>query len=459
MKQKTNKFLSVIMATAFLTGMASCSNEDDGTAGGSTIKGEPTTMQFVISAPKAPTTYVPTDNNATDAEVELKTVNVLIYEYTATGFQLEKNASLTMADFEAVAGTDKYELKESSKIATTTGQKKIYVAMNYNGTLGSLPAVGSSITDIKTLKATLTNYDDLSNTVSGFAMFSTDVTDADLVAEDDAAYDTSNKKTVTVKRLVAKITVQEKSGLSSNGIIASQGGWLSSLQFTLGNINKSAYLLQHVVSGVVQDFNWSSFTATDFFAISDYSASSSSYKAVDASATTVDALKAMYCPENTAQAYESDGNNLTYVSVRAKYVPEFFCNQSGVSKGNNSAAATPVSFWTVITTDGKLYYFDDESAADVFKAANAGSVKSDEYEEGLCYWRGYLNQDGTADPTISGSSAAKFDVLRNVYYKATINSVKAPGEASDKSQVTEATSLIMTIDVQPWTVQTNNWDL
>lgn len=459
MKQKTNKFLSVIMATAFLTGMASCSNEDAIPEGGATAKGEPTTMQFVINAPKAPTTYAPTDNNATDAEVELKTVNVLIYEYTATGFQLEKNASLTMADFEAVTGTDKYELKESSKIATTTGQKKIYVAMNYNGTLGSLPAVGSSITDIKTLKATLSNYDDLSNATSGFAMFSTDVTDADLVAEDDAAYDISNKKTITVKRLVAKITVQEKSGLSSNGIIASQGGWLSSLQFTLGNINKSAYLLQHVVGSVVQDFNWSSFTVADFFAISDYSSASSSYKTVDAYATTVDALTAMYCPENTAQAYESNGSNLTYVSVRARYVPEFFCNQLGVSKGNNSASDTPVSFWTVITTHGKLYYFDDESNADVFKAANAGSVKSDEYEEGLCYWRGYLNPNGTTDPTISGSSAAKFDVLRNVYYKATINSVKAPGEASDKSQVTEATSLIMTIDIQPWTVQTNNWDL
>nr|WP_288210052.1 Mfa1 family fimbria major subunit [uncultured Dysgonomonas sp.] len=458
MKQKTNKFLSVIMATAFLTGMASCSNEDAIPEGGATAKGEPTTMQFVINAPKAPTTYAPTDNNATDAEVELKTVNVLIYEYTATGFQLEKNASLTMADFEAVAGTDKYELKESSKIVTTTGQKKIYVAMNYNG--GNLPSVGgSSITDVKTLKATLSNYDDLSNATSGFAMFSTDVTDANLVPEDDAAYDISNKKTITVKRLVAKITVQEKSGLSSNGIIASQGGWLSSLQFTLGNINKSAYLLQNVVGGVVQDFNWSSFTAADFFAISDYSSASSSYKTVDASATTVDALTAMYCPENTAQAYESDGSNLTYVSIRAKYVPEFFCNQSGVSKGNNSAADTPVSFWTVITTDGELYYFDSETSANTFKTANAGSVKSNEYEDGFCYWRGYLNSDGNADPTISGSSAAKFDVLRNVYYKATINSVKAPGEASDKSQVTEATSLIMTIDIQPWTVQTNNWDL
>ena len=147
-----------------------------------------------------------------------------------------------------------------------------YVAMNYNG--GNLPSIAeSSITDVKTLKATLTNYDDLSNATSGFAMFSTDVTDADLVPEDDAAYDASNKKTITVKRLVAKITVQEKSGLSSNGIIASQGGWLSGLQFTLGNINKSAYLLQNVVGGVVQDFNWSSFTAADFFAISDYSVS------------------------------------------------------------------------------------------------------------------------------------------------------------------------------------------
>lgn len=458
--KKVNLF-SLLMTAALVVGTTSCSNDDDVMVI-DTPKGERTSMQFVINAPKAPATYAVVDNNATQDEIDLKTVGVLVYEQTGTGFILENVASLTMSDFDLVTGSDKYALKNASKISTTTGAKKIFVAMNYSG---SFPEVGSSIAAVSQLKAELTTANDLSNASSGFAMFSTDATDATLVTEDDTNYGTANNVLVTVKRLVAKISVQEHAGLRTDGDIESQGGWLTNLKFAAGNINKTSYLLQNVVgtapNRVVQDFNWTTYSATDFFAINDLTLASALYKTVDASGATIanGTINPVYVTENTTETYNEDGDNLTYVSVRAQYVPEFFCNANGVSKGPNNSTTSPVAFWTVILSDGVVFYFDVEADATTFAAANAGSAKSDKYVDGLCYWRGYLNQSGAADATISGSIAAKFDVLRNVYYKAVIKSIKAPGEATDKGKVTEDTSLVLEVEVAPWETHEDDWNL
>lgn len=449
-------FKYAMMAVAALTmGLTSCGNNEEAYNGGEILKGERTSMQFVITVPKAPTTYAPVDANATQNEIELKKVDVLIYEETGTGFRLEQIANLSIADFDAVLGTDKYKLKEASKIKTTTGSKKIFVAMNYNGTY---PAIADPYST--ELKATLSKADDLSNATTGFAMFSATTTDAGLVTEDNVNYPTANTKSIAVKRMVAKVSVQESEGLRTGGKILSQGGEFTNLQFTLGNINKTSYLLQNVVTNVVRDFNWSTYAAGDFFKISDYSKGSTLYRAVDKYDATIASgtIHPMYAPENTAEAYNENGDNLTYVSIRAQYLPEYFVDASGVKK-NMTGITTPVSFWTVIRSNGALYYFNVESEATAFAASYTGSVKSDKYTDGICYFRGYLNQDGAADVTIAGSKAAKFDVLRNVYYKTIIKSIKAPGYATDMGKVTEATSLVMDVEVQPWQTHTDEFEL
>lgn len=181
MKTTIFKFLTMA-ALALSIGFASCSNGDDVTDGGqSVLKGERTSMQLVIQSPKVPQTYASEDPNATSSEIELKSVKVLIYENTATEYILEQAPiSLTISDFDEVAGQDRYKLKEASKILTTTGAKKIFVAMNFSGTLPI--AVGSPIADVAMLVHTLAAKDDLSQ--DGLAMFSTQATDAVLVAED-----------------------------------------------------------------------------------------------------------------------------------------------------------------------------------------------------------------------------------------------------------------------------------
>ncbi|MDR2816532.1 MAG: hypothetical protein LBB62_07510, partial [Proteiniphilum sp.] len=238
---KKVNFLTVA-AMALTLAFQGCSNNDDVVNGENISKGEPTSMQLVISAPKAPATFAPSDPNASEDEVMIKNVKVLIYEQTATSFILEQVTAHPAEDFDAIVDQDAYRLKEEKKISTTTGVKKIYVAMNYTG---ALPEVGSSIGKINEQIVTLNATNELSNTNAGFAMFSAVATNATLVTEDHVNYATSNNKVVKVKRLVAKISVQEGEDLSTNDKIAIEGGVLSNLQFALNNINRTSYVLQN----------------------------------------------------------------------------------------------------------------------------------------------------------------------------------------------------------------------
>ena len=70
------------MAATLTLGVTSCSKDNE--SGDGTIKpGQPTAMELTIYAPRAPQTYAADDPNATDDEIEMKTVNVLIYAETS----------------------------------------------------------------------------------------------------------------------------------------------------------------------------------------------------------------------------------------------------------------------------------------------------------------------------------------------------------------------------------------
>ena len=458
--KKVNLFATLAVAAALTLGVTGCSKDDNGGPGGGAIEpGKPTAMELTIYAPRAPQTYAADDNNATDGEIEMKTLNVLIYAETSLSghFVLEKSAALTRADFEtALSNPDTYVMKDASKITTTTGNKKLYVLMNYPGTL---PAIGSPLTSLPNLEYALTAADALS--ANGLAMSSVEEKAATLVAETTpGTTPAANKVTIAVKRMVAKVTVQENIA-RTNGNIESHGGILTNLQFALGHANKSIYAFQKKVGAapsiVVQDPNWSSYAPGDFFGISSYALASTDYQDVDAAATATLSLKTAYVPENTAATYNVDGDNLTYISVRAQYQPEFFSDDTGASKGPNSDPAK--TFWVVSHTDGSILYFDNVTEASTYQANTAGSTMSAPYTDGLCYFRAYINKNGTADGNIPGSAAAKFDVLRNNYYKATINSITAPGKPIDEGKVTEETTLICDIEIQPWALVEEGHDL
>ncbi len=439
-------------AMALVMGFTSCNNDDVVEQGGNALKGERTSMQFLINFPSSLKTYAP-DSYATTPEIEMNEVKVLIYELTGSGYVLEQApVTLGQGDFENYDNANSlYKLKESSKIPTTTGPKRIFVAMNFPGTL---PAQGTLISDMINKVHTLTASNQLSS--NGLAMFSTEVAEADLVAETHVNYPTANTKDITLKRLVAKVTVEEGAALrDGDNKIMSLGGEITDVKFAVGHVNKTTYVLQNIVGAapdkVVQDFNWLNSDPSDFFGIA-----ATDYKAINANGAALVDLRPIYFPENTVKDYETDGSNVTYVSITAKYTPAVFVKADGSEKLIPTA---PESFWTVTLADGKLYYFNDETEATAFKTANAGSKISNEYVGGACYWRGYLNKDGVSDSNISGSKAAPYDVLRNTYYKAVLSGLKAPGFAEDKGDIIENTTLLLNVYIQPWAYVDINWSL
>lgn len=73
-----------------------------------------------------------------------------------------------------------------------------------------------------------------------------------------------------------------------------------------------------------------------------------------------------------------------------------------------------------------------------------------QYSGGVCYYRAPILTDGT-----------KADIVRNNWYQLSVNSIKdlgtpTPAKDDDKS---EESSLILTVEIMPWTIQGNSFDL
>jgi len=426
------KIRDFLFAAAICTaGLAGCSKDKDNEVVNPVIEDEgvPTTISLSISQPK---TYA-VDNNATPAELAFNTVDILIYK----GTNLVKHVKLKGTDFEeTTTGENKYKIKE--KIETTTGIKDIYVGVNLPAAIRSAITAnevkGSLSTINRTTIATLTD------TSTGFAMFSTAGIERTLVEEDDATYSTVNTLEVPVERLVAKVTVQSDENLNYN--VA--GGTLSDIQFGIRNSNKLIYALQQKDgSGTVIDPNYepSQYDADDFEHLY------SGYTAINDYDTPVLNLSHKYAPENTSSSHLT--RETTYASIRAKFRPEEFADENGELYTNQNPGA--VTFWLVKYNNGDTKYFENEADADKFLTTVSGTKTK--YEDGYTYYNMFLNPKG------------KYNTIRNTYYKTTINSITGLGNSTGEEggnttdPVESPTTIDFIIDIVEWQLIENGYDL
>ncbi len=429
----------MFVAAALAMGFTSCNKEENvpGSNSAEIKKGNPTTMRLAITMPSVQTYAA--DPNATADEVKMETINLLIYAEATDGtFVLEENKSLSKDNFTLTGNT--YEF--SDKIATTTGKKKIFAALNYGGTLPTTK--GEAITELDKLVYEIGAVSELVSPANGVAMFSTKPNEKTFVMEgSEGAPDseTDNKVKATVKRLVAKVTAKAGTAIADVDNYTCTGGTLSDISFAIGNANTKTYAKQQLNAAKnVVDPNWSSSAAGDFITIA-----ASDYKKISSSATAaITDLSTAYAPENTTQTFNPDGSNVTYISVRAKFTPAIVVDGNGAPKTPNFVNGT---FYKVILTSGEVYYFDDELEADTYAAAN-GNLTKVTYDNGFCYYRAYLNKASNSDGEIV---ANKYDVLRNNYYKVTIKSISAPGTPADTGDIKENTNIDADIDIDPWT--------
>lgn len=458
-------FLASALAVAALSlGFTACSSDDSGN--GQEVKsGEPTSMTFSIEMPKTRVA----DGNATADEVGMTTATVLIYQKIGVNYKLENKANFDVNDFDYSAANSKdvYKLKNEKKITTTTGDKMIYAGLNLSpAVLAALPKEGSALSELSTVEATFTSVADFS-TADNFPMFTAIPTSVNLVPEAiKGQTEAANTVEVNVKRFAAKLTAQSKNADYDKTVIANDSGFIHNLTWAIGNINKTEYVLQNIVAmggtakDRVQSTNWINKGASDFL-----TPSLTSYNALEASTIDVKALTPYYVSENTNQTFGEDGNELTYVSFKAEFVPNSFSDENGNTYGGPSDSETPAeTFWVVELTNGKVYYFKEESAATTFtanrNAIESGSAKmSLPYLNGVAFWRGYINANAISDQTLPSTDAGKYDVLRNTYYQMTLSSISGPGKPSDEGKTEEATTVVIEIVVEPWQFVDGEWNV
>lgn len=419
-----SKFLSMLAAAALLVGVTSCNNDDElsGVQGG-----EPTFLKLNVSF-QVPGTYATADDNATDAESAVKTVSVFIFE-KASGLLVSKG-SLATTDFTQSADGLKDVYTATAKIATTTGEKTIYVGVNLPASmdfdLGT--SLGHMKTDVQTTSATL-----LTNTTNGFAMFSSTDVNATLVKTDHADYGTNNTVTVPVERMSVKVALQAAATLN----LATGGGVLSNVEYAIKQSNKKTFRFKNVDGLATKDPNWATYATGDFESFTNY-------VAINASTITDNKnLVVKYALENTSERHLE--KEVTYASVRASFVPNAFLDGTGVSKGSNVGQPAK-TFWLVQTNDGVKNYFDVSTEADDYMTINDVAAKAPvkvEYTNGRCYYNLFLNPNGG------------YNAIRNAFYKATITQIIAPGNPNvgpkNPEQPIEApTDITVNFEIQPW---------
>ena len=455
MKTKTFFF-----ATFFLVaGLYSCNDQSNEAPGGGVDTGESTYLDLSFSFPKgnvetrslrAATTG---DDNASLLETALNTIDVYIFN-SNTGMMV-KHQELEASDFTQQPSTNTEDVwKAKATIGTTTGQKTVFVGVNLPRTFAQ------GLKD-----ASLTVFNDNVHSLNmaqlvtdkGLAMFSAKGMTSDLKPIGEPGYNTNNILKIPVKRLVAKVTVEESPNMKVNA-----PGKIQNLTFAINNINKKFYLVTKV-DGSDPNYGPNTWNIADFYnATNTPGVAGDGYIKVNpADIASVSDLKSLYTTENTSVNHWKE--EITRATVRATFVPDKITQRSGsgfVQVPNSSS--TPTTFWSVLLQNGYKDYFLYETIATAYAAANPGSFKSEAYKNGYCYYDMFLNKDGNFNGT--NVSSKRWDVFRNDYYRCRITSILAPGRPNEnvvdpKTPPAVETDINYEIDILFWNLVTDDYNL
>lgn len=392
-----------IIALAGLT-LASCKKQE-GSINPVTPEGKDATITLSITSAANIGTYASTSgsHDGTANERVVKTIDVFLYN---------EDGTLSPAGYKRFSEGEA-DLTTSKTIATKTGPKRIYVGINLPLSLANL--LKDNYQAMQTPYAV--NMNELATATNGLMMFNQGLASLEIKEGNH----TDNKITIPVTRLLAKAGIMQHENLSLN----TQGGSVSNLQYTIGQRNKNIFV------GHLYDFKDANWTYIDpKLAAAEYNAAftgvlSTDYKPVDAKTATTETLNTVYIPENTSE--KSEHSQVTYIQVKTKFTPAKI----------EAGATLPAdgTFYVVfgqIGTDPYIHqlYFASKDAADIEAAKDKYKVIKNgqpvfqtailTYNQGLCYYRLYLNEDQAA-------GANKVGIFRNTFFKAQISKFNGLG--------------------------------
>lgn len=442
MKTKTILFATFALAA----GLYACNNKNDNLLNpGGEDNAQPTHLELSFSSSNPnPGTRSTGDNNATEVEAALNTVDVYIFNAN-TGLMVTYR-ELTASDFtqQPSGATNEDIWRANTSIGTTTGKKTVFVGVNLPRTFaGGLQNKSLAVFNDAVHSLTM---DELV-TGSGLAMFSSSVKTTELRPMGDPDYVNQNVLKIPVKRLVAKVTVEKAPNMTVNA-----PGDIGDLTFAINNVNKKFYLLPKL-DGSDPNYQPNSWNPLEFVnAANTPGISGDGYIAVNAANSGVRDLNALYATENSSVNHWKE--EITRVTVRTTFTPHVITRKNGANfEQVPNPNSTPETFWTVILPNGYQEFFLVESHATDYAAVNPGSFKSAPYINGYCYYDMFLNRDGKFGDTNVPNK--KWDVFRNDYYRCRITRILAPGRPSEnvvdpKTPPETVTDIIYDIHILFW---------
>ena len=436
MKMNIKKYALIALAAVAIT---ACKKNNEVENIDTLAQGKDTKLSLTVTAPNGITTYAGEDDNATDAETKINKLDVFVYDDGAP-FSLVSHTQITGDTLIYVSGTSNLK---TQTVNVKTGSKRVFVGVNLSPAI-----VAKLVANYANMNTALdVDMSTLVNRDGSVAMFNERITRINIT--ENAA---TNVVNVPVSRLVAKASARSGQALSLTGIA---GGNLSDLNYSVGQANTKQFIAPLTN---LRDPNWlaSELTSTDLSLVR-----TADFRAVNAYAVTNVNQNKHYFAENTSSEHQN--NQVTYLSVRATFTPTRLSGTAPITNG---------TFYAVFTNSG-VYYFGSLAEAQAFAAANNGAAPIT-YTNGYAYYRLYLNPQGG------------YDVLRNVYYHATITKINGlgtsgenqidgepgtpgnPGTPIEPSRPSRPTDPITpstnvnieaTISIVPWTMHTADYEI
>lgn len=462
---KTERFL--LLAIAAL-GLVAC-NDDQGLlkqpSGTSANELAPDAYAaFSIKIPGETLSKAAATDPGIAAENTIKTLYIFMYDTQSPYTPTVMSFSTTDGSLAQKSGTTN-EWITTQAVRTKKVDKYIFAGVNLTQAIvDQITSKGYGAFNYQPMAQEVADLSDFTN---GFVMFNAvfpSVTPATDLFDSEATALNSHLS-ILVDRVVAKASVGKGSRFVVNG-----GGEMTDLKYGWRNLNKQFYLVQQVADGWIKDYNWDTYSSSDFTVGTD---------ALDMIEVGVSPSVFSYTTENAFnyRANTSRVDAATYLTVQGVFKPDQVVQLVSVGTNpsthndfqtvaNPSAAGT--DFYVVRTDDGISNYFIDAATATAYATlcinkaegmpALTGEYNVGEhtYSGGLCYYHLFVNGNAVAPQ-------APYNVYRNQYYKVTINSIQAPGNPSDNfdqgKPIVSSAWLGVDIEVNPWVLVEEGQDL
>lgn len=512
-----------------LTGLAllttSCSSNDEALNGGNGASNDGNTYaQIAISVANSATTRADGNNTGdevfgTDDEYTVNDLTVVLANENDIAMQVITPTLKTVSNKDEA---DK-QVRVTEPFTCTPGKYKVYVLANYKNSQSSLSPIIKGSTDMKMVFG----IGDITKLYTEKNFFMTNVSapeEKDIVEKatgkevnDDGTEKTGGKNvnlvTVNVERAVSKVTFGNTADkLSFN--IEEGGNIIAKAKLegvSLINLNNKMFLVKNgtlAQNKPVTTNDWPYPVDPNYYKTkedADYATYiTDNFTQKEASSFSAPSDAKFYCPENTMSALAQLNGQTTGVVYKVNYKPEGkYYTELAAENGTDSysqmfekvlalgddvrdAAITKTIFTTAEGTDGTNgtfysyngYVFKTKAGARLYKAiatnpgADAATVntafknnESDDdiqtYAEGYCYYTAWIKHN----PGGTTMQQDKYGVVRNFWYKLTVNSIKKLGyskptykDPKDPDDKAEA-SIQVQVNIKKWRWVKQNVDL